>query len=42
MWIILDIGFANQAKSCGIIIDENEPQAHRFSSAIGVILKKNY
>lgn len=37
-WVILDIGFANKATSCGLLIDNEPPVALRFSEAVKQII----
>jgi hypothetical protein len=32
-WLILDIGFANKSKSCGLLINERGPEEMQFSEA---------
>ena len=33
LWIFLDIGFANKAKSCGLLIHDKEPKLKQFAEA---------
>lgn len=33
-WVFLDIGFANKAKSCGLLLGEGKPQEVTFNDAI--------
>jgi hypothetical protein len=38
-WIILDIGFSNNAKSCGLLIDGRNPVELRFNEVVDEIKK---
>lgn len=33
-WVFLDIGFANNAKSCGLLFDDGTPEEVTFNSAV--------
>lgn len=33
LWVFLDIGFANKAKSCGLLIHDKEPKLKQFAEA---------
>lgn len=33
-WLILDVGFANNKKSCGLLINESLPEELRFAEAV--------
>ena len=33
LWVFLDIGFANKAKSCGLLIHDEEPKLKQFAEA---------
>lgn len=37
-WLILDIGFANKSKSCGLMINENAPLELQFTDAVSEII----
>ncbi len=36
-WVYLDIGFSNNTKSCGLLIDESTPEEVTFSDAVAII-----
>lgn len=38
-WLILDIGFSNSQKSCGILLGDEEPKQLKFNDAIDEIIK---
>ena len=38
-WLILDIGFSNDSKSCGIVFGEAKPKKLRFSEALEEVNK---
>ena len=38
-WLILDIGFANQSASCGLMIDQSPPAALQFGETVERICK---
>ena len=33
-WVFIDIGFANKAKSCGLLFDDGEPVEVTFNQAV--------
>ena len=38
-WVYIDIGFANKAKSCGLLFDDGDPEEVTFSRAVEKICK---
>lgn len=38
-WVFLDIGFSNQAKSCGLLMHDSQPTMHRYSDAVSEIIE---
>ena len=38
-WVFIDIGFANKAKSCGVLFDDGSPEELTFSQAVKKICK---
>ncbi len=38
-WLILDIGFSNKSKSCGLLLDDGEPENVLFHEAVEIVRK---
>jgi len=43
-WLILDIGFSNKSRSCGLLLHDGKPKSYQFSEAVREVIEilKNY
>lgn len=38
-WLILDIGFSNNKKSCGLLLGDNAPEQLKFNDAVDTVVR---